>query len=77
MNMDTKYISGSTGLAAYLNVSRFLAEKIIADGLPSYRIDRKFLFRSDQVDAFMERYSTTKRDKNLERLTLKLKFPVF
>jgi len=70
--MESKYISGSTGLASYLNVSRFLAEKVIADGLPSYRIDRKFLYRSDQVDAFMERYSTVKQDENVERLTLKL-----
>jgi hypothetical protein len=70
--MERKYISGAVGLATYLNVSRFLAEKIIADGLPSYRIDRKFIFRSDQVDTFMERYSTTKLDANVERLTLKL-----
>ena len=70
--MESKYISGSRGLAAYLNVSRFLAEKIISDGLPSYRIDRKYLFRSDQVDAFMERYSTIKCNDNVERLTLKL-----
>ncbi len=70
--MESKYISGLTGLAAYLNISKFLAEKIIADGLPSYRIDRKYLYRSDQVDEFMERYSTMHRDDNVERLTLKL-----
>lgn len=70
--MESKYISGSTGLAAYLNVSRFLAEKIIADGLPIYRVDRKLLFRTDQVDEFMERYLTVKPDKNVERLTIKL-----
>lgn len=70
--MESKYISGAAGLARYLNVGRFLAEKIISDGLPSYRVDRKFLFRVDQVDEFMERYMVGRNDQAVAELTEKL-----
>jgi excisionase family DNA binding protein len=64
MSTECKYNAGNTGLARYLGVSKGIVNQLVADGIPSFRVHTKFLYRKDQVDEFMERYSTVEKLAN-------------
>jgi len=52
----SKYISGVSGLAKYLNCSATVANRLLERGLPRFRLaDNKFHFRVDEVDEFVDR----------------------
>ena len=50
--METEYLT-KTELLAYLKVSRTIVEKLMLQGLPHIKLDRRVLFRREDVDKFM------------------------
>jgi excisionase family DNA binding protein len=49
----THWIAGKNGLAEYLNESIWTVERMLQDGLPAYRRDRKYKFIADEVDTWI------------------------
>ena len=43
-------------LMAYLKISRTTADRLMKEGLPHIKLDRRVLFRKEDVDSFLERY---------------------
>ncbi len=52
-SVENQYLTKSDVLA-YLKISRFILEKLMRQGLPHIKLDRRVLFRKDQIDAFLE-----------------------
>lgn len=52
--METEYLTKKEVLA-YLKVSRTIIEKLMRQGLPHIKLDRRVLFRKKDVDAFLEK----------------------
>jgi excisionase family DNA binding protein len=50
--MESVYLTKKE-LLAYLKVSRTIVEKLMRQGLPHIKLDRRVLFRREDVDAFM------------------------
>jgi excisionase family DNA binding protein len=51
--MESEYLTKKE-LLAYLKVSRTIIEKLMRQGLPHIKLDRRVLFRKADVDKFME-----------------------
>ncbi len=51
-SMESVYLTKKE-LLAYLKVSRTIVEKLMRQGLPHIKLDRRVLFRREDVDAFM------------------------
>ena len=52
--METEYLT-KTEVLAYLKVSRTIVEKLMRQGLPHIKLDRRVLFRKKDIDAFLEK----------------------
>ena len=52
--METEYLTKNE-LMAYLKVSRTIIEKLMRQGLPRIKLDRRVLFRREDVDRFLEK----------------------
>jgi excisionase family DNA binding protein len=52
--METEYLTKKEVLA-YMKVSRTIIEKLMRQGLPHIKLDRRVLFRKKDVDAFLEK----------------------
>jgi excisionase family DNA binding protein len=50
--METEYLTKNE-LMAYLKVSRTIIEKLMRQGLPRIKLDRRVLFRREDVDRFL------------------------
>lgn len=53
--MVTEYLT-KKDLMAYLKISRTTTDRLMKDGLPHIKLDRRVLFRKEDVDAFLERF---------------------
>jgi len=53
--MVTEYLT-KKDLMAYLKISRTTADRLMKEGLPNIKLDRRVLFRKEDVDAFLERF---------------------
>jgi excisionase family DNA binding protein len=53
--MVTEYFT-KKDLMAYLKISRTTADRLMKEGLPHIKLERRVLFRKEDVDAFLERY---------------------
>jgi len=51
--METPYLTKKE-LMAYLKVSRTIIEKLMRQGLPHIKLDRRVLFRREDVDKWLE-----------------------
>jgi excisionase family DNA binding protein len=60
--METEYLTKKE-LLAYLKVSRTIVEKLMRQGLPHIKLDRRVLFRRSDVDAFLESRQVRKGGK--------------
>ncbi len=61
--MSAEYFS-KKDLMAYLKVSKGTVENLMRQGLPFIKLERRVLFRREDVDAFLE--SKIVRKTNLE-----------
>jgi len=52
--MDSPYLTKEEALE-YLKVSRFVLEKLMRQGLPHIKLDRRVLFRREEVDAWLKK----------------------
>jgi len=52
--METEYLTKKE-VMAYLKVSRTIVEKLMRQGLPHIKLDRRVLFRKHDIDAFLEK----------------------
>ena len=53
--MVTEYLT-KKDLMAYLKISRTTVDRLMKEGLPHIKLDRRVLFRKEDVDAFLERF---------------------
>ena len=53
--MDTEYLSKKE-LMAYLKIGLATVGRLMKQGLPHIKLERKVLFRKRDVDEYMERY---------------------
>lgn len=51
--MDSEYLTKKE-LYAYLKVSRTIVDKLIRQGLPHIRLERRVLFRKKDIDRWLE-----------------------
>ncbi len=58
--MDSPYLTKAEALA-YLKVSRFVLEKLVRQGLPCIKLDRRLLFRRTDIDNYMASRVTAKK----------------
>lgn len=53
--MVTEYLT-KKDLMVYLKISRTTVDRLMKEGLPHIKLDRRVLFRKEDVDSFLERY---------------------
>lgn len=51
--METEYLTKKE-LMAYIKVSRTIVDKLVRQGLPHIKLDRRVLFRRGDVDKWLE-----------------------
>lgn len=55
LQMVTEYLT-KKDLMVYLKISRTTVDRLMKEGLPHIKLDRRVLFRKEDVDSFLERY---------------------
>jgi excisionase family DNA binding protein len=51
--MNREYLS-KKDLAAYLGISKGTIERLMKQGLPHLKLERRVLFRRSEIDAYLE-----------------------
>ncbi|MBV5341777.1 MAG: hypothetical protein J0665_19860 [Deltaproteobacteria bacterium] len=67
--MNGIYLKGIPGLQLYLGCGKRVVLQLMSDGLPRIKINKRtVLFRSSEVDEFLEKYKEMADLKLIDRL---------
>jgi len=69
----TTYLRNRRALCQYLGIGNGLVLGLIKNGLPEIKVGaRKVIYRTDEVDTFMNRYKIKEEDSNVRKVVSRL-----